>query len=112
MMPSPRNATRSGFAMSASSRGLDAQPVAGAQGTGGLARDLFSVHEVAARLSRLAAAGARRGVPAALGDQRIAHVGERLNLTHHAVAAAVATGAARPAAHRVLHGAQRELQLE
>src|SRR2546423_2217906 len=58
MIPRPRNATRSGFAMSATSGGLDSQPVAAPQRTGGLGLDLLAVHEVPARGARLAALGA------------------------------------------------------
>src|SRR4051812_50008343 len=106
MIPSPRNATFSRFAMSATSWGLDPQPVAAPQSTGGLGRDLVAVHEVAPAGARLAAGGAARRVAAALGDQRPAHLVERLDLAHHAVAAALGAPAARVAPHRVLHPAQ------
>src|SRR2546423_12274156 len=71
MIPRPRNATRSGFAMSATSGGLDSQPVAAPQRTGGLRSDLLAVHEVQARGAGVASRGALRPVPAALGDQRV-----------------------------------------
>src|SRR4051794_33283692 len=112
MIPRPRNATRSGFAMSATSGGLDSQPVAAPQSTGGLGRRLVAVHEVAARGAWLASGGALRPVTAALGDERVGHLLERLDLADHAVAAAMPAFAAGTAAHRVLDGAQRELELE
>ena len=64
------------------------------------------------RAPGLAAAGARRGVAAALGDQRVGHRRERLELAHDAVAAAMRARAARAAADRVARDAQRELELE
>src|SRR2546423_7098606 len=112
MIPRPRNATRSGFAMSATSGGLDSQPVAAPQRTGGLRRHLVAVHEVAARGTGLAAMGALRAVAAALGYQRVGHLLERLDLADHAVAAVVPARTARVAPHRVFDRAQRELELE
>ncbi len=61
---------------------------------------------------RLAACGTARRVAATLGDQRERHLGERFELAHDAVAAAMAPGAARSATQRVLEDAQRELALE
>src|SRR4051794_39390194 len=104
MIPRPRNATRSGFAMSATSGGLDSEPVAAPQRTGGLRADLLAVHEVDARGARLAAGGTLRAAPAALGDQRVGHLLERLDLAHHAVTATVGAGAARSAPYRVFDG--------
>src|SRR5205085_5086914 len=112
MIPRPRNATRSGFAMSATSGGLDSQPVAAPQRTGGLGVHLLAVHEVAARGAGLAAGGSLRTVAAALGDQRVGHLLERLELADHAVAAPVPAVAAGSAPHRVLDGTPRELELE
>src|SRR4051794_39548377 len=97
MIPRPRNATRSGFAMSATSRGLDSQPVAAPERTGGLRGDLVTVDEVATGGARIAPVRALRPVPAPLGDQRVGHLLERLDLANHAVAAALRAGAARPA---------------
>ena len=93
-------------------RGLDSQAIAGAERTGGLRRQLVAVQQVAAALAVRAAVGAGRRVPAALGEQRVAHVGQRLDLAHDAVAAAVLAVAAAAPAQRVLDRAQRELQLE
>src|SRR4051812_16234105 len=103
MIPRPRNATRSGFAISATSGGLDSQPVAAPQRTCGLGRDLLAVHEVAPGLARLASVRALRPVAAALGDQRVRHLVQGLELAHHAVAAAVLPGPAGTPADRVLH---------
>src|SRR4051812_815453 len=112
MIPSPRNATRSGFAMSATSGGLDSQPVAAPERTGGLRRHGFAVHEVEALGARLATGGTLRRVAAALGDQRVRHVRQGLDLAYHAVAAAVYARPARVAAHGVLDSAEGELELE
>src|SRR4051812_7033576 len=112
MIPSPRNATRSGLAMSATSGGLDSQPVAAPERTCGLGWDLLSVHKVASRGAGLAAAGALGAVAPALGDERVRHLVERLELADHPVAAAVGAVAARPPPHRVLDRPQRELELE
>ena len=49
---------------------------------------------------------------AALGDQREGHRLQRFDLAHHAVAAAPAPGAARPATQGVLHQAQGKFALE
>src|SRR5215208_7145584 len=94
MMPSPTKPIFSSSAMSATSRGLDSQPVAGLQRSRCLRRQLVAVDEVPTLRAGLATIRARRGVPAPLRDQRVAHLGERLQLAHHAVAAAPA---ARPA---------------
>src|SRR5215210_4319771 len=112
MMPRPRKATRSRSAMSATSGGLDPQPITGAQRTGGLRGDLLAVHEVAPARSRLAAVRPARGVAPPLGYERPAHLGERLQLANDAVAASLRARAARAAPHRVLHGTQRKLELE
>src|SRR5687768_12879129 len=111
MMPSPTKPTES-RAMPATSRCLDPQPLTGAQATARLRLQRLAVEQVAPALARPAAGRARRGVAAALGEQGVAHVGERLDLAHHAVAAAVGAVAARAAAQPVLHDAQRELELE
>src|SRR3954447_17607232 len=108
MIPRPRNATRSGFAMSATSGGLDSQPVAAPQRTAGLRADLLAVHEVASRIAGLAAVRALRPLPAPLGDERVGHLVERLDLADHAVAAAVRAGPSRPSPHRVLDRPQRK----
>src|SRR4051812_49972364 len=100
MIPRPRNATRSGFAISATSGGLDSQPVAAPQRTGGLRSDLLAVHEVQARGAGLAARSALRAVPPAFGDQRVGHLVERFDLAHHAVAAALSAATARATPHR------------
>src|SRR5690242_10012195 len=120
MIPMPRKATffiscirgRLALAVSAAARRLDSQPVAGLQRARRLRRQLVAVQQVAAGLSRRAAGGARRRMAAALGDQREAHLVERLELTLDAIPAAELAGAARPAPDRVLDGAQRELQLQ
>src|SRR4051794_3467885 len=112
MMPSPRKATRSCFAMSTTSRGLDPQTVTGPQATGRLRLELLAVDGVPPALARVAARSARRGVAAALGQQRVGHVVKRFELADDAVAALVLAGAARSASHGVLDRAQGELELE
>src|SRR5215212_10313553 len=112
MIPSPTKPTVSLTAMAATSRCLDPQPPAGAQRAARLRLQFLAVEQVAPPLPGLAAIGARRGVASALGQQGIAHVGERLELAHDAVAAALRTGAAGAAPQRVGDDAQRELQLE
>src|SRR4051794_27929140 len=112
MIPSPRNATRSAFAMSATSGGLDSQPVAAPQRTGGLRRDLLAIDEIPPGGARLAACRALRPVAAALGDERVRHLVQGLEVAHDAVAAAMPAAASGPAPHGVLDGPQRELQLE
>src|SRR5829696_8319010 len=108
MIPRPQNATRavagslgrraaassSPLAMSATSGGLDSQPVSGAERARGLGRQLPPVQQVPTRTARFAAVRAGRRVQAALGDERVAHLVERLELADHAVAAAVAAGPA------------------
>src|SRR5829696_4537067 len=111
MIPSPMKPTPLSGAMSATSRGLDPQPLAAPQATGRLRGKLVAVEQVAPRLARLPAGRARRGVPAALGQQRVAHVRERLELPHHAVAAAMLAVAAGAAPQLVADDAQRELEL-
>ena len=59
-----------------------------------------------------AAVGAARCVAAALGDQRVAHLGERLQLAYDAVASAVGARAARAATQPVVEHPQREFALE
>ena len=82
------------------------------QATGRLRRQLLAVEQVAPARAGLAAVGAGRRVAAALGEQRVAHRRERLELAHDPVAAAVLAVAAGAAPQRVAHDAQRELQLE
>src|SRR3954451_5742445 len=112
MIPSPTNPTRSRPAMPTTSRCLDSKSVARAERAGRLARQLLAVDQVPTPGAGLATVRSRRGVAAALGDQRIAHLGQRLQLADHAVAAGLAAGAARAAPQRVLDRTQRELQLE
>src|SRR5690242_6255844 len=92
--------------------GLDAQVVARLQRAGCLRLELVAVQEVAAGPARLAARRTRRRVPAPLGDQGEAHLVERLQLAHDAVAAVVIAAAAGASSHGVLDRSQRELQLE
>src|SRR5215204_30591 len=98
--------------MPTSTGGLDSQAIAGAQRTRGLRGQLIAVQQVAARLTVTAAVGAGRRVLTALREQRVAHVGERLDLPDHAVAAALVAVASAAAAQRVLHRPERELELE
>src|SRR5213075_2877225 len=92
--------------------GLDSESVTASEATPGLRRELFAVQGVAAARAVFTAGGAARRVPAALGYQREAHLGERLELADHTVPAVVRARPARAAADRVLDCAQRELALE
>src|SRR4051812_6726832 len=98
--------------MAAAAGGLDAQSLARAQRAQRLGTDVGAVDRVAPHRPRAAPVGARRSMPAALADQRVGHVLERLDLPDHAVAAAVGAVAARAAADRVLRDPQRERALE
>src|SRR4051794_20451487 len=100
MMPSPTKPTDS-VAMPATSRCLDRQSLPGPQATRRLRRQLVAVEQVAPARPGLAAVRTRRPVAAALGEQRVAHVGERLDLADDPVASAVLPAAARPAPDRV-----------
>src|SRR5688572_30615183 len=111
MIPSPTKPTDS-RAMPATSRCLDPQPLTGAQAAARLRLQLLAVEQVAAPLARLPARRARRGVAAALGQQGVAHVLQRLDLAHDALAAAVRAASTGVAAQRVADHAQRELELE
>src|SRR4051795_67797 len=111
MMPSPMNPTASS-AMPTTSRRLDPQSLAGAQATGRLARDRLAVDEVAPRLRRLAALRPGGRMSAALPYERVMHLGQRLQLAYHAVAALVLACAARASPQRVRGDPQRELQLQ
>src|SRR4051794_3920247 len=111
MMPSPTNPTHS-FAMPATSRCLDRQTLPGAQATRRLRLELGAVEQVAPALAWLAAVGTRRPVAAALGEQGVAHVGQRLELAHDPVAAAVPAVATRSSSDRIARHAQGELELE
>src|SRR5215218_6739759 len=110
MIPRPQKATRpiSLVAMSATSGGLDSQPVSGAERSRRLGRQLVPVQQVPTRPARLPAVRARGRVAAALRDERVAHLVERLQVTHHAVAAALAPRPAGATPERVLDRAQRE----
>src|SRR6188472_1604939 len=112
MIPSPTNPTRSTFsAISTTSRCLDSQAVARPERPRRLRRQLLAVHEVPTRSARLSTVRPRWRVAAALRDQRVAHLRERLELAHHPVAAAVCPVSARAAPQRVLDRPQRELEL-
>src|SRR5690349_1715069 len=111
MIPSPMNPT-AWSAMPTTSRRLDPQRLTARQATARLRRQLLAIDQVAALRAGFAALRSRRSVAAALGEQRVVHVRERLELADHAVAASVASAAARAASHRVRGDAERELQLE
>src|SRR5262249_8694242 len=95
-----------------SARRFDAQALAGAE----LSRDLpgkrDAIDQIASGGARSAPFGPAWAVAAALGDQREGELGKRLDLSNHAVAAAVAPGAAGAATKRVFDHAQREFALE
>src|SRR5688572_11457231 len=109
MIPSPMKPMRSRSAMAASSRGLDPQAHARPQATRRLRGQLLAVEQVAPARAGLAPVRAARRVAPALGEQREAHLVERLQLAHDAVAAAVAAGAAGVAADGVLDNTHGEL---
>src|SRR5690242_6445254 len=110
MLPSPMNPTAS--AMPATSRRLDPQSLAGAQATGRLARHLVAIDKVAPWLARLAALRTGGRMSAALAYERVMHVGQRLQLAYHAVAAVVLACAARASPQGIRGHPQRELQLQ
>src|SRR5688572_14193816 len=114
MMPSPRNATRliGPAAMATTSRGLDSQPIAAREATERLGWEILGVEEVATGLPVASAVGAGGSVAAALGEQRVGHVGLSLELADDAVPAVVLAAAAAVSSHGVLDRAQRELELE
>src|SRR5215210_636822 len=100
MMPSPTKPTASP-AMPATSRCLDPQSLPGAQATDRLGRQLGAVEEVAPERAGTPTVRARRAVAAALREQGVAHVRQRLELAHDAVSAPVAARSARTAAQAV-----------
>src|SRR4051812_11009938 len=102
MIPSPQKAIRpwSLRSISATSGRLDPQPVSGPEGARRLRRQLLPVQQVPTRRAILAAVRARRRVAAALGDQREAHLGERLQLADDPVATPVLARSARAAPER------------
>src|SRR5688572_20435144 len=110
MIPSPTNPT--GSPKAATSRRLDPQSLTAPQATARLRRELLAVEQVASGRAGGAAAGARRAVPAALGEQRVLHRLEGLQLADDSVAAVVGSRAARPAPDGVARDQQRELELE
>src|SRR4051812_46178864 len=110
MIPSPRKAIRS--AMPASSWGFDTESVTWSQATRGLRREFVAVQRVPAGRPVATAGGARWRGAGALGDQREAHVRERLEFAHDAVAATLGSIPAGAATDRVLDRPQRELALE
>src|SRR3954468_13361374 len=104
MIPSPRNPIRSPAALmteSSPTGGLDAQTRARPERPGRLARQLLPVQCVAPGHPVAPAVGAAGAVAAALGDQREAHLSERFELAHDAVAAPKPACATRAAAQRV-----------
>src|SRR3954454_21668501 len=112
MIPSPRKDARSDFPMFATSGGRDSQPLPAPQPTDALRRYLLAIDEIPPGGARLAACRPLRPVAAALGDERVRHLVQGLELAHDAVAAAMPAAASGPAPHGVLDGPQRELQLE
>src|SRR4051812_16806830 len=98
--------------MAASAGGLDAQPLTGAQPTGGLRRDLLTADEVAPGGAVAAALGAPRPRAPPLGDQRVGHALQRPDPADDAAPAAMGAVAAGAPADRVLDDAQRELEPE
>src|SRR6187200_2619048 len=109
MIPNPMNPTARS-AMPTTSRRLDPQRLTARQATARLRRQLLAVDQVAALRAGLAASRSGRSVAAALGEQRVVHVRERLELADHAVAASVSSIAAGAASHRVGGDAEREVE--
>src|SRR5918992_2706017 len=93
-------------------RCLDRDDIAGGEVARHLRRQRFAVEEVATRCARGAAALALRRLRAALADDREPAVLEHAEFADDAVAAAVASSAARPEPERVALDAKRVLQLE
>src|SRR6478752_7775232 len=91
---------------------LNLQVLPAKEGSRGLRRQLRAVEQVDAQRTVGAAGGAGWRVPATLGEQRVRHRLERLDLADDAVAAVVRAGATAAPADRVAHDAQRELELE
>src|SRR3989440_2004937 len=106
-----RGATRRAPEPPAAGR-FDTEALALAQRPGGLAWQRPPVERVAPAGARLTPRCAGRAVAAALGDEREAHLLERFELAHDAIAAAVASGAARAAAHGVAHHAHGKFALQ
>src|SRR5687767_12028776 len=107
MIPRPRNAMRSSPAMCTTSWCLDSQPIAGPEATRRLRLELLAIEQVATALAVAAAVGPAWRVAAPLREQRVAHVGQRLDLADDAVAPGVPPVAAAAPAHCVLDRAQR-----
>ena len=99
-------------APAAAARGADLEDVARLQVEAALGREAAAVQAVRARRAVLAARGAARAVAAALGHEAQAAVGQHAVDAHHAVAAAVSAGPARPRPQRVALDPQRILALE
>src|SRR5215207_2963557 len=91
--------------LTSASRRLDSQLLPAEELARGLRLELGAVQQVAPARAVVAAICARWSVPAALGQQRIGHGLERLELAHDAVAAALRARAAAATADRVLHDA-------
>src|SRR4051794_12174887 len=101
-----------GAAVTAAPGRLERQPVAYGQRARRLRLQLLAVEQVAPPRARLAARRPGRGVTAALGDERVGHRRQRLELADDPVAAAPGAVAAGAAPDRVAGDAQRELELE
>src|SRR5947208_16193155 len=91
---------------------FETQALALAQRPGGLARKRPPVERVAPAGAGLPPRRAGRAMAAALGDEREAHLLERFELAHHAIAATMAPVAARAAPHGVAHHAQGKFALQ
>src|SRR4051812_48258264 len=94
----------------ATARRLDTQALPGCKLASDLRLELGAVQQVASARAVAAAGGAWWGMAPALGQQRIGHRLERLELAHDAVAATPRARAAAAAPDRVLHDAHRELE--
>src|SRR6202035_2015937 len=117
MIPRPRKTIRStvssGDISESSPTGrFDAQPPAAAQRARALAGGGAPAVAVPPGRPRQSAMGAARGMAPALGDQREGHLAQRLELAHHAVPAAVPSGAPGSPSQRILQDPQREFPLE
>src|SRR3954454_12245381 len=99
-------------AATSAARRLDAQPLARPQLSSRLRLELLAIEQVAPARAVRSAIGTPRRVLAALGERRIRHRLERLELADDTVASAVRSGTAAVAPDRVLHDAHGELELE
>src|SRR4051794_18656117 len=99
-------------APAAAARRADLEDVALLEIEAALGRQAAAVQAVGSWCAVLAAGGSARAVAAALGHEAPAAVGQHAVDAHHAVAAGIAAGPARPRPHRIALDPKRILALE